>query len=47
MKNVLLSACGEDEFACEYGLPRCTNIQNKCDGINHCQDASDEKDCSE
>lgn len=34
-----------DQFQCAHGK-KCIDKSQLCDGIGHCQDRSDEKDCS-
>ena len=38
-----LSSCTGNTFSCDDG--ECIDIENRCDGINHCNDLSDEKAC--
>ena len=38
-----LSFCTDDEFTCDDGT--CIQIYLRCDGTNHCENSSDEKDC--
>lgn len=40
----LLAACVDGEFQCANG--HCIPEKRRCDKINHCQDGSDEKNCS-
>ena len=41
--NVSLTSCYHDDFNCDDG--GCIPINYRCDGINDCQDHSDEGDC--
>ena len=36
-------SCFEDEFTCDDGL--CVFLQQRCDGVKHCADNSDETHC--
>ena len=38
--------CGQDEFSCISGSVQCVPLGWKCDGIDECEDGSDEKDCT-
>lgn len=38
--NILIKNCSINEFLCSSN--ECIPIENTCDGINHCQDNSDE-----
>ena len=39
-----LTTCAENEFTCSNGL--CVSILERCDSARHCEDWSDEVDCS-
>ena len=38
-----LSSCSMDQFTCNDG--NCVDIVNRCNGIQHCKDGSDEEQC--
>ena len=40
---LLLTSCGVGQFSCDNG--ECIDIINRCDGMAHCRDLSDEKAC--
>jgi len=42
-KYLTFSACGTDEFTCDYG--ECIELYKKCDLTNDCADGSDEEYC--
>ena len=42
-KQLTLSACGTDEFTCNYG--KCIDLHKKCDLSNDCKDGLDEAYC--
>ena len=41
---LLLSSCKDGQFTCDNG--ECIAILNRCDGVAHCPDLSDEKACN-
>ena len=38
------TSCGKEEFTCSNGL--CISLDERCDSVQHCEDWSDELDCS-
>ena len=39
-----LSICNSKQFACRDGS--CIDMSKRCDGVNHCKDKTDERECS-
>ena len=42
-RGLLLTSCKIGQFSCDNG--QCIDIVNRCDGVPHCDDLSDEKSC--
>ena len=42
-RRLLLTSCKIGQFSCDDG--QCIDIVNRCDGVAHCNDLSDEKSC--
>ena len=42
-RTLLLTSCKIGQYSCDDG--RCIDIVNRCDGVAHCNDLSDEKSC--
>ena len=42
--SLTLTGCTEDEFTCVDGF--CVDMEQRCDGVVHCRDKSDEVGCS-
>ena len=40
--NLTLHACSTENFACDNAF--CIPMENRCDGVEHCRDGSDERD---
>ena len=43
LRELLLSSCDVGQFTCNDGV--CIDIVNRCDGVKHCEDLSDEESC--
>ncbi|KAK8407466.1 hypothetical protein O3P69_002186 [Scylla paramamosain] len=42
-RQVVMSACGKDEFTCTDGY--CVGLDSRCDGLDDCGDKADERYC--